>query len=86
MVTGTRPAGDDTMVNSRIDYVGYPPLLLGWRVRETGRPAIVDVVVEGVSMVLTIRSEFEGVVARSGIDGLLRELTARIRVAPAGAG
>ena len=28
-------------------------------------------------MVLTIRSEFEGVVARSGIDGLLRELTAR---------
>jgi hypothetical protein len=36
--------------------------------------------------VLTIRSEFEGVVARSGIDGLLRELTARIGVAPAGAG
>jgi phospholipid transport system substrate-binding protein len=86
VVTGTRPAGDDTMVNSRIDYVGYPPLLLDWRVREAGRPAIVDVVVEGVSMVLTIRSEFEGVVARSGIDGLLRELTARIGVAPAGAG
>ena len=38
MVTGTRSAGDDTMVNSRIDYVGYPPLLLDWRVRRQVGP------------------------------------------------
>jgi phospholipid transport system substrate-binding protein len=77
VVTGTRLVGDDTIVGSRIDYVGYPPLLLEWRVREAGRPAIVDVVVEGVSMVLTFRSEFDSIVARRGIDGLLRELTAQ---------
>ena len=36
MVTGTRLAGDDMIVGSRIDYVGYLPLLLEWRVREAG--------------------------------------------------
>jgi ABC-type transporter MlaC component len=36
VVTGTRLAGDDTIVGSRIDYVGYLPLLLEWRVREAG--------------------------------------------------
>ena len=86
MVTGTRLAGDDTIVGSRIDYVGYPPLLLEWRVREAGRPMIVDVVVEGVSMVLTFRSEFDSIVARRGIDGLLRELTAQTGAASAEGG
>ena len=42
--------------------------------------------VEGVSMVVTTRSEFDAIVARSGIDGLLQELAARSRVAAAKAG
>lgn len=83
VISGTRLAGNDTIVSSRIEYVGYPPLQLEWRVREAGRPAIVDVIVEGVSMVMTIRSEFDAIVVRSGIDGLLRELKARIATAPA---
>jgi ABC-type transporter MlaC component len=33
VITGTRPAGSDTIVASRIEYVGYPPLILEWRVR-----------------------------------------------------
>jgi ABC-type transporter MlaC component len=47
---------------------------------------IVDVVVEGVSMVLTFRSEFDSIVARRGIDGLLRELTAQTGAASAEGG
>jgi ABC-type transporter MlaC component len=46
----------------------------------------VDVAVEGVSMMLTFRSEFDSIVARSGIDGLLQELAARSRAAAAKAG
>jgi ABC-type transporter MlaC component len=36
--------------------------------------------------VVTTRSEFDAIVARSGIDGLLRELAARSRAVPAKAG
>ena len=86
VITGTRPAGGDAIVASRIEYVGYPPLILEWRVRGDGQPRIVDVAVEGVSMVVTTRSEFDAIVARSGIDGLLQELAARSRAAAAKAG
>ena len=51
-----------------------------------GQPRIVDVAVEGVSMMLTFRSEFDAIVARSGIDGLLQELAGRSRAAAAKAG
>ena len=46
-----------------------------WRVRQKGASyRIVDVVVEGVSLVVTNRDQFAAIVAKSGMDGLLREL------------
>jgi phospholipid transport system substrate-binding protein len=79
VVTASRPAGDDAMVASEIIYAtNDPPLKIEWRVRVTdGRPIIIDVLPEGVSLVLTYRSEFDEVVARSGMDGLLAELRDR---------
>ena len=79
VVTASRPAGDDAMVASEIIYAtNDPPLKIEWRVRVTdGRPIIIDVLPEGVSLVLTYRSEFGEVVARSGMDGLLAELRDR---------
>jgi phospholipid transport system substrate-binding protein len=35
---------------------------------------IYDIVVEGVSLVLTYRSEFDAVVKQQGIDGLIKRL------------
>jgi phospholipid transport system substrate-binding protein len=79
VVTASRPAGDDAMVASKIDYAtNDPPLRIDWRVRSTGgSPTIIDVLPEGVSLVLTYRSEFDEVVARDGMDGLMAELRAR---------
>ena len=79
VVTASRPARDDAMVASEIIYAtNDPPLTIEWRVRVTdGRPIIIDVLPEGVSLVLTYRSEFDEVVARSGMDGLLAELRDR---------
>ena len=79
VVTASRPAGDDAMVASEIVYTtNDPPLRIEWRVRiGDGRPIIVDVLPEGVSLVLTYRSEFDEVVGRSGLDGLLAELSDR---------
>jgi len=67
------------MVASEIVYTtNDPPLRIEWRVRiGGGRPIIVDVLPEGVSLVLTYRSEFDEVVGRSGLDGLLAELSDR---------
>jgi phospholipid transport system substrate-binding protein len=79
VVTSSQPAGEDTMVTSEVVYAtNDPPLKIGWRVRTSGaKPTIIDVLPEGVSLVLTYRSEFDEVVGRGGMDGLLSELRAR---------
>ena len=79
VVTASRPAGEDAMVASQIIYAtNDPPLKIEWRVRvENGNPIIIDVLPEGVSLVLTYRSEFDEVISRNGLDGLLNELRTR---------
>ena len=76
-VTGSRPArGQDSMVATLITLGnGASPSRLEWRVRRVGDGyRIVDVVAEGVSLVLTNRNEFGAIVAKSGLDGLLQQL------------
>jgi len=84
-VAGTRAAGQqDAMVQTRIDQPSGPPILADWRVRVA--PAgyrIVDVMVEGVSMAVTQRSEFGAVVQRDGVAGLIEALRARSQMLPA---
>ena len=79
VVTAARPAGDDAMIASEIIYTtNDPPLKIEWRARVTeGKPIIIDVLPEGVSLVLTYRSEFDEVISRNGLDGLLTELRNR---------
>jgi phospholipid transport system substrate-binding protein len=51
------------------------PLSYDWRVRSAqADPKIVDVVVEGVSLLITQRSDFSSVISQNGIDGLIRSL------------
>jgi phospholipid transport system substrate-binding protein len=56
-----------------------PPIKVDWRVRELRDHSLVaiDVIVEGVSLVVTQRSEFGSVIERRGMDGLLSELRRR---------
>ncbi len=84
-VLGARPAGQkDAVVRTRIDRPSGPPITADWRVRITGeRYRIIDVVVEGISMVITQRSEFAAVIQRHGIEGLLAVLRARTTKLPA---
>jgi len=56
---------------------GRPPIRVDWRVRNgEDQLKIIDVVVEGVSMLLTQRDEFASVIQRSGgnVEGLLARL------------
>lgn len=75
----------DTLVETMIRQPGKEPLRFGWRVRrDGGTPKLVDVVVDGVSMVISKRSEFASVVQRDGMEGLIQALRAKTgRTSPA---
>jgi phospholipid transport system substrate-binding protein len=70
----------DVFVATRIDRPdGKPPIMASWRVRAIeGKPKIVDVQVEGVSMLVTHRSEFASVGAQGGVNGIIESLKGRI--------
>lgn len=79
-VNGSKPTTrpDDTIVSSHVIQQGAPPLLIEWRVRHTGgQYKVIDVFIENVSMMITQRSDFDAVVQRNGMDGLLASLRAR---------
>lgn len=74
----TREAGrTSVMVRTRIERPSGPPIQADWRVRTAPECRIIDVTVEGVSMVITHREEMDGVIARQGLDRLVEILRAK---------
>ncbi len=68
----------DMLVKTHIDQPQGPPLQASWRIRLfDGKPKIVDIVVEGVSMALNQRQEFSAVIQRDGMGGLMDMLRVR---------
>jgi phospholipid transport system substrate-binding protein len=78
-ILGSAPAGkNDTLVRSKVVPHDGPPLALDWRLREgASGPVIIDLIVEGASLLVAQRSEFAAVIERDNLDGLLAELRAR---------
>jgi phospholipid transport system substrate-binding protein len=75
-------APSDTDVTVRNQYLnpGQPPLSVDYAMRRTTDGwKIYDIVVGGVSLVLTYRSEFDQVVRQSGVDGLIARLVEKNR-------
>lgn len=81
-VTGARTEDEpDSVVRSEIVQLNGPRVRVDWRVRSVdGAYKVVDVVVEGVSMLITQRDEFSSVIQRSGgqVEGLLDRLRQRV--------
>jgi phospholipid transport system substrate-binding protein len=79
-IVGAQPVDErDTIVSTRIVRPGGTPIAVDWRVRgEGGRLLLIDIVAEGVSLVVTQRSEVAEIAGRSGIDGLLAEMRRRL--------
>lgn len=70
-----RTTKNDTLVSAKIKGPNLSPKDVIFRVRNSdGKFKIVDVTVDGVSLVLTKRSEFNSLVYNQGIDGLLKAL------------
>ncbi|MBI1301665.1 MAG: ABC transporter substrate-binding protein [Alphaproteobacteria bacterium] len=71
IVNGSRLAGEsDAIVSSDIVPSSGPKIAVEWRVRQKkdGTLKVVDIIVEGVSMSLTQRSDFASVIQRGGGD------------------
>jgi phospholipid transport system substrate-binding protein len=79
-IIASRPVGErDVLVQSRVAPPSSQPLRVDWRLRERpGEPVIIDLIVEGISLLVTQRSEFAAVLERGGVDGLLTELRVRV--------
>jgi phospholipid transport system substrate-binding protein len=75
----TRPNGV-TVVDSRLNQSNGQPIKIEWEVRDTsGPPRITDVKIEGVSMVITRRTDFTSYIQNNGgkVEALIQELEAR---------
>ncbi len=79
-VLKSTPAGKhDVIVYTRISKSGGDGFDANWRVRQEGdRYKIIDIYVEGVSMAITQRSEFESILRRHGVDGLIGMLRDKV--------
>jgi phospholipid transport system substrate-binding protein len=71
-------------VDTQIVRPSAPPIMVQWRVREADSgPKIVDIVIEGVSLAITQRSEFAAVIQQNGgrIDPLIEQLRQKSKAA-----
>src|SRR5204862_4271057 len=76
-VIGSRAEPEDAIVSSEVIRPQGPPIKVDWRLTtRNGVYKITDVNVDGVSMALTQRSEFAGLIQRNGgkLAGLLANM------------
>ena len=77
----------ETDVAVRNQYIrpGQQPVLVDYQMHKVGDAwKIYDIIVEGVSLVLTYRSEFDAVVKESGVDGLIKRIATKNEPAAVG--
>src|SRR5438067_3668439 len=69
---------EETVVKTQFVRAGGQPLPIDFSMRKTDQGwKVFDITVEGVSLVLTYRSEFDAVVKQEGIDGLIKRLASK---------
>ena len=84
---GGKQDPEDTTVRAQFIRAGGQPLPIEFHARKTDAGwKIFDIAVEGVSLVLTYRSEFDTVVKQQGVDGLIKALAQKNTPASASVG
>ncbi len=78
IVASNRAGERDFLVQTSIERDGEVASAV-WRVRaRDGAYSIIDVLIDGISLTLTQRSEFASVIVRKGFDGMLAVLRQRV--------
>ena len=74
-----RVDGDASVVTMEINDPNGQNVIVDYRLRgDAGAFRIIDITVEGVSLLTTQRSEFNGIVERKGVDGLIDALKSQV--------
>lgn len=76
----TRPDGEkgEYLITFEVQSPNEPPVYMDYRIRQNGNQyQIFDIIIEGVSLITTQRSEFNAVVDRNGLDYLIAALEKR---------
>lgn len=78
----------DTFVRTEVVQAGNrSPFIADWRVRKiNGDFKIIDIVVEGVSMAAAHKSEFDAVIRKVGVEGLIENLRTQLATISANTG
>lgn len=72
--------GDRVLVRTRVVFAGGQPANIDYRMhRIDGSWKLSDVIMEGVSLLVTYRSQFTDVASRVGVRGLIERLAAKNR-------
>ena len=68
--------GRDVIVRTQFDRKEGSPIMVDWRVRQlkSGEHKAIDIIVQGVSIMLVKREEFSAFVATNGVDALMDRL------------
>lgn len=75
-----RPTDTDVVVNVRVIQPGAQPVPIDYSMEKTAAGwKVYDVMVGGVSLVANYRTEFNNLVRESGVDGLIKNLSAKNR-------
>ena len=81
-----KPGATEVTVQNQFVRSSGQPVKIDYSMRKTEKGwKVYDIVAEGVSLVLTYRSEFDVIVKQDGIDGLIKRL-AQKNTAPAAVG
>ena len=73
---GKQDGKDEETVHTQFIRAGGQPLPIDFQMRKAGNAwKVYDISVEGVSLVLTYRSDFDAVVKQEGLDGLIKRLS-----------
>jgi phospholipid transport system substrate-binding protein len=80
-VLSARNAGSaGVLVETRVDRPGQPPIAVAWQISErSGAPKVVNIIIEGISMLANERAEIGALLDAQGgsIDGLVAALRQR---------
>ena len=69
------PGSADVTVRNQYIRPGQPPIAVDYAMRKTPQGwMIYDITVEGMSLVLTYRAEFEQISRTAGVEGLIKRL------------
>lgn len=80
-VDGETKLGERTLVDTRILRPNQPPVAVSWQVETIGGAHVVtDILVEGVSLIVSQQADFASVIRnQGGIDGLIALLRKKVR-------